>query len=249
MNALTQYIDHLLNPTRVALWLLLVLGLSSLHHTGFGQKKENPILQTTRAETDSSHGYWRLKTLVETRMTVIQFFAPGEQLIYQESLPEKWVKPTHRNRQQFDRLLKELLAHQLVTTRIKTASLPKFLPTRNLPVPRLDLAADNKQGISPAETPYTVHAVVNQAGKLWLVVDNPLRLRYKIELMDERGNLHYQEFTNIGQYRRWLDISSMDTGPYTLIVQIDGREIQYELNNRQVNRIYQLAPLAVNRRD
>ncbi len=89
-------------------------------------------------------------------------------------------------------------------------------------------------------------AFVNQAGKLHLLVDNPLRLRYKIELVDEQGNLHYQEFTNIEQCRRNLDISSMDTGRHKLTVKIDGREIQYDLNNRQVKRIYQLAPLAVN---
>ncbi len=249
MNASTQYTNRLPKSTRVVLWLLLILGLSTLHQPGFAQNKEHPILHTTRAETDSSHGYWRLKTLAETRMTVIQFFAPGEQLIYQESLSEKWVKPTHRNRQQFDRLLKELLAQKLVTTRIKTRTLPTFLPTRNLPAPRPNLAADSMEEVSPVEKLYTVDAFVNQAGKLHLLVDNPLRLRYKIELVDERGNLHYQEFTNIEQYRRHLDISSMDTGRHKLTVRIDGREIQYDLNNRQVKRVYQLAPLAVNRRD
>ena len=246
MNASTQYIDHLPKIIRVALWVLLVLSLTSLHHPGFAQKKEHPILQTTRAETDSSRGYWRLKTLVETRMTVIQFFAPGEQLIYQESLPEKWVKPTQHNRRQFDRLLKELMGHQLVTTRIKTQTHPTLLPTRDQPDLGPNPAADKGGRVYPSETPYTLHAFVNQAGKLRLLVDNPLRLRYKIELVDERGNLHYQEFTNIEQYRRYLDISSMDAGRHKLTVRIDGREIQYDLNNRQVKRVYQLVPLAVN---
>jgi len=248
MKALTQYLDYLLHPTRVALWLLLVLGLGSLQQPSFAQNKDHPIHRSTRAETDSSHGYWRLKTLVKTRTTVVQFFAPNEQLIYQESLPEKWVKPTRRNRRQFDQLLKDLLANELVTTRIKTETLPTFVPERNLPVPRLKLTADEKQYDSPTEMPYTVHALVNQQGRLRLLVDSPLRQRYKIELADERGNLRYQEYNNIAQYRRWLDISALGMGLHILTVRIDGREIQYELNNRQVERIYQLAPLAVSRR-
>lgn len=248
MKALTQYLDHLLYPTRVALWLLLVFGLSSLHRPSFSQNKEHPILQTTRSETDLAHGYWRLKTLAKTRMTVVQFFAPNEQLIYQESLPEKWVKPTRRNRRQFDRLLKELLAHQLVTTRIKTETLPTLLPERNLPAPWLKLATDENQDNSIAETPYSVHALVNQDGRLRLLVNNPLGKRYRIELADERGNLRYQEYNNIAQYRRWMDVSALGTEPHTLTVRIDGREIQYELSNRQARPVYQLEPLALNRR-
>ncbi len=245
MKALTQYFDYLLHPRRVALWLLLALGFGSLHQPGFAQNKDHSILQSTRAETDSSHGYWRLKTLVKTRTTVVQFFAPNEQLIYQESLPEKWVKPTRRNRRQFDRLLKDLLAHQLVTTRIKTKTLPTFLPEGNLPVPRLKLTADEKQFDSPAETPYTVRTLITQDGRMRLMVNNPLRQRYKIELADERGNLHYQEFTNIGQYRRWLDVSALGTKPLTLAVYIDGRTISYELNSRDTKRLYHLEPLAL----
>lgn len=248
MKALTQYLEHLLHPTRIALWLLIVLGLSSLHQPGFAQNKDHPILQTTRSETDSAHGYWRLKTLAKTRMTIVQFFAPNEQLIYQESLPEKWVKPTRRNRRQFDRLLKDLLANQLVTTRIKTETLPTFLPEHNLPVPRLKLATDGNQDNSIAKTPHTVHALVNQDGRLRLVVNNPLGKRYRIELADERGNLRYQEYNNIAQYRRWLDISALGTETHTLTVRIDGREVQYQLSNRQAKRVYRLEPLAINRR-
>ncbi len=246
MKKSIQYLTNITFPAKAALWLLLVLGLNSLHQPGFAQNKEHPMLRTSRAETDPSQGYWKLKTLAKTRTTVVQFFAPNEQLIYQESLPEKWVKPTRRNRRQFDRLLKELLANELVTTRIKTEALPMLLPEPRLPL--LELGADMGQSTSGKETPYAVDAFVNQAGKLRLVVDSPRRERYKIELTDERGNLHYQEFNNLAHYRRWLDVSALNSGPYSLVVRIDGQDVRYELNNRRVTRRYQLEPLAVNRR-
>ncbi|WP_373513220.1 hypothetical protein [Persicitalea sp.] len=246
MNAFIKYLISTLRPARVIFTFLFVLALSSLYQPGFAQKKEHPILRTTQAETDSTQGYWQLKTLAETRTTIVQFFAPNEQLIYQESLPEKWVKPTRRNRRQFNRLLKELLANQLVTTRIKTETLPTLLPDPRLPL--LEIGGNRDRNASGEEIPYVVHALVNQDGKLRLVVDSPLRERYKIELMDERGKLYYKEYNNVAHYRRWLDVSALDSGPYSLVVRIDGKEIRYELNNREVTRLYQLEPLAVNQR-
>ncbi len=244
MKALIKYLASVLHPTGAALWLLLTLALTSLHQPGFAQKKEHPMVRTTQAETDSTQGYWELKTLVDTRMTVIQFFAPNRQLIYQESLPEKWVKPTPHNRRQFDRLLQELLANRLVTTRIKTATLPTLLPDARPSMPELD--ADREQHDSGEETTCMVHAFVNQAGILRLLVDSPLRERYKIELTDERGNLHYQEFNNLTHYRRRLDVSALSSGSYSLLVRIAGQDVRYELNNGHVTRRYQLDSLAVN---
>ena len=167
-------------------------------------------------------------------------------MIYQESLPEKWVKPTRRNRRQFDQLLTDLMTHQLVTTRIKTETLPKLLPESRLPL--LEPGADLHRSASGKATPYMVHALVNQAGRLRLVVDSPLRQRYKIELTDERGKLYYEEVNNLAHYRRWLDVSALGTGAYSLVVRIDGQQVRYELNNGQARRLYELEALAVNQR-
>lgn len=246
MNVFIKYLISILRPTRAALVLLLAFGLCSPHQPSFAQNKDHPILQNTRAKTDSLRGYWQLKTLAKTRTTVVQFFGPGEQLIYQESLPEKWVKPTRRNRRQFDRLLKDLLANELVTTRIKTETLRTFLPEHDQPVPRLKLATNESQVSSFAEKPYMVHALVNQDGRLRLVVDNPFQHRYRIDLKNKGGALCYQEYNNIAQYRRWLDISALGTEPYTLTVHIDGQKIQYELNNQQAKRVYRLESLVLN---
>ncbi|WP_373515123.1 hypothetical protein [Persicitalea sp.] len=247
MKAFVNYPAPVLRPTRAALWLLLLtLALTSLHQPGFAQKKEHPILRTSQAETDSTRGYWELRTLVDTRMTVIQFFDPNRQLLYQESLPEKWVKPTPHNRRQFDRLLHELMAQRLVTRRIKTERLPTLLPEVRLPL--VKLGADRKQNAPGEEMPYTISAFVNQAGVLRLLVDSPLRERYKIELTDERGNLHYQEFNNLAHYRRRLDVSALGSGSYSLLVRIAGHDVRYELKNGSITRLYQLDSLAVNQR-
>ena len=243
MRESNQYLACILRPSRTALWLLLALALNSLCQPGFSQKKSHPIFQTTQAETDSTQGYWKLKTLVDTRMTVIQFFAPNRQLIYQESLPEKWVKPTARNRRQFDRLLKELLSHRLVSTRIKTETLPTLPPEPRLSLPKPGTVRE--QSASGEEALYTISAFVNQAGVLRLLVDSPLRQRYKIELVDKRGNLLYQEFNNLAHYRRWIDVSALGSGSYLHLVRIDGQDFRYELNNGRVTRPYQLMPLAV----
>ena len=229
MKESSKYFISISRPTRTALWLPLVLALNNLQQPGFAQKRVHPILQTTQAETDSTQGYWQLKTLVDTRMTVIQFFAPNRQLIYQESLPEKWVKPTARNRRQFDRLLKELLAQRLVSARIKTQTLPTLLPEPRLSLP--EPGTDHKQDAPGDEAPYVVSAYVNQAGVLRLLVDSPLRQRYKIELTDERGNLHYQEFNNLPHYRRRFDVSALGSGSYSLLIRINGEDIRYQLKN------------------
>ncbi len=243
MKESNQSLISVSRPTRAALWLLFALALNSLHQPGFAQRKEYPILQTTQTDTDSTQGHWQLKTLVDARMTVIQFFAPNRKLIYQESLPEKWVKPTARNRRQFDRLLKELMGHRLVRTRIKTETLPTLLHESRLSVPQT--GADRKQDTPSEATAYTVHAFVNQAGVLRLLVDSPLRERYKIELKDKRGNLHYQEFNNLAHYRRQFDVSALGSGSYSLVVRIADRNIRYELNNGRVRRLYELESLAI----
>ncbi len=246
MKVLIQYFDKFSCPTRAAFCLTLVMGFCSLSPPLLAQQKQHAILQTTQVETDSTQGYWRLKTLVDARMTVVQFFAPGQQLVYQETLPEKWVKPTRRNRRQFDRLLSELLAHQLLTTHIKTETLPALLPEPRPPLLGLRAAID--QNTPGEKTPYVVGAFVNKIGKLRLAIDSPLRLRYRIELRDRHGKIYYEERNNRAFYRRWLDISGLETGQYSLIVHINKQAVRYELDNGRARRVYQLEPLAVAQR-
>lgn len=156
------------------------------------------------------------------------------------------MKPTPHNRRQFDRLLQQLLGHQLVSTRINTKALPTLLPPPRLPLP--ELAAHHELKVPGEEKRYTISAYVNQAGVIRLLIDSPLRWRYKIELTDKYGELKYQEFNNLAHYRRWLDVSALGSGSYLLLVRIDGQDIRYELKNGQVTRHYQLESLAVNKR-
>lgn len=82
---------------------------------------------------------------------------------------------------------------------------------------------------------YQVHAYVNQRGKLYLIVANPDRLRYKIMVADQKDRTLYEEFTNHEQYRRKLDLSPLSYDAYKVIVQIDNQPIIYTVK-RQDNR-------------
>ena len=191
-------------------------------------------------QTDSTHGYWRLKTQASSRSTLIQFFGPNNQLLYVENLPEKWVKLSRKNQKQFDQLLEQLLANQLVTSRIKTEILP---PTPELPAPpRVTVRPNSPQNASSTEASYRVHAYVNSVGKLYLIVDNPDRLHYKILVADQKDRPLYEEFTNHNQYRRRLDLSALPHDSYQVIVQIDNKPFIYKIRREDARFTYSIQP-------
>ncbi|MBC8155696.1 MAG: hypothetical protein H7Z72_22645 [Bacteroidetes bacterium] len=175
---------------------------------------------------------------------MVQFFGPNQQLLYQETLPEKWVKLTRRNQYQFNRLLKQLVASQLLASRIRMEPLPASIAQPQLPP--VNEPADGAP--NTLSSPGTVHAYINQAGKLKVIVDNPQHQRYVIELVNEQGWLLYQEFTNHAQYRRWLDVSELGVNPCRLVVRFKGSPIMYQLSHRTAQRLYQLQPLVDSQR-
>jgi hypothetical protein len=206
--------------------------------TGYAQV--DWAVRESNTEADSARGYWRLKTLATTRSTMIQFFGPGDQLLYEEIMPEKWVKLTRKNQQQFDQLLAQLLNNQLLTSRIKTESLP---PTPDEPA--ANRVAVRAAGSSSTSGAYNVHMYVNQAGKLYVIVDNPDRLRYKISLVDQHNRLLYEEFTNHDQYRRRLDVSALPLTAYQAVVLIDGKPFTYRVKSQRNRIVFGSQPLLV----
>lgn len=198
-----------------------------------------------RAQIDSTRGYWRLNTQAATRNTLIQFFGPNHQLLYVENLPEKWVKLSRKNQKQFDQLLAQLLTNQLVTSRIKTEILP---PTPELPAPpRVSASANSPQNLPSTAASYRVHAYVNPAGKLYLIVDNPDHLRYKIWVADQKDRTLYEEFTNHDQYRRRLDLSALPTDLHQVTVQIDNKPFIYKIRRQDTGFAYSIQSESVNK--
>ena len=197
----------------------------------------------TIPQIDSSHGYWRLNTQAVTRSTVIQFFGTSKQLLYEEILPGKWVKLSRKNQKQFDRLLEQLLANQLLTSRIKTELLPPT-PAETV-LPNGSAPSETDSNASPTKTASVVHAYVSQAGKLYLIVNNPDRLRYKIQLIDQLNRTLYEEFNNHPQYRRKLDLSALAYDAYQVIVQIDNKPVIYKIRRQDTQSAYRIQPGAV----
>ncbi|GAB4038381.1 hypothetical protein [Spirosoma jeollabukense] len=196
-------------------------------------------------QPDSTRGYWRLNTQAATRSTLVQFFGPNHQLLYVENLPEKWVKLSRKNQKQFDQLLAQLLANQLVMSRIKTETLP---PTPELPAPtHVSVNASSPQNLPSTVASYRVHAYVNPAGKLYLIVDNPDHLRYKIWVADQKDRTLYEEFTNHDQYRRRLDLSALPTDSYQVTVQIDNKPFTYKIRRQEASFAYSIHPESVNK--
>ncbi|MVM29094.1 hypothetical protein GO755_03550 [Spirosoma sp. HMF4905] len=214
-----------------------------LLHAHTGQAQFDPTTQQSAAEIDSSRGYWRLKTQAATRSTLIQFFGPAKELLYEEIIPGKWVKLSRKNQKQFDQLLDQLLAKQLLTNRIETETLP---PTPVEPTPpRLSVRSNSSHESPSATASYLVHAYVNSTGKLYLIVDNPERLRYSVKVVDQIGNALYEEFTNRDQYRRRLDISALPHDAYQVVVQIDNKPFTYKVKRQENKMAYTIQPLSI----
>lgn len=221
-------------------FLIVVVILLLQAHTGVTQVNQTTPLSTAR--TDSSRGYWRLKTQPASRNTSIQFFGPAGQLLYEENLPEKWVKLSRKNQAQFDQLLDQLRRNQLLADRIKTEPLP---PTPTEPAPRRITDRPNMSAYYPSSiAAYRVHAYVNPTGKLYLFVDNPDRLRYKISVVDQQDRALYEEFTNLVKYRRKLDLSTLYVS-CQVIVHIDDKPFIYKISRQDTKSAYRIQPSSV----
>jgi len=200
------------------------------------QSGNGKVRDFSQRSSDSSTGYWQLKTQVATRTTVIQFFGPNQQLLYEEIMPERWVKLSRRNHQEFDLLLAKLMANSVLARRIKTNVLPRLPPESNGPLPeqpKTDTLGNQPRGV--------VYAFINQYGKMRVLVDNPGNKAYSIELFNRQGKPLYREFTALKQYRRWLDLSELEDGPHKLIVKLEGQPTLYKVSTRLVQLIEQEA--------
>jgi hypothetical protein len=189
-------------------------------------------------EPDSSSSYWRILTDAESRTSRVQFFKNDSELLYQEELPEKWIKQNRKNRRNLDKLLSDVLANQLIIKTLKTETLP-YVPRRSSSV---------TSGLQPGDSSnsqYAIKSYINPEGKLYVIVDNPEQMRYKIEIIDGRAKNIYQEFSNIDHYRRRLDISPVSDKNLQLIVSIDKKRFLYDIK-RTTKSSYDIVPMVAN---
>ena len=192
--------------------------------------------------TNANQGSWRLKTDATTRRTQIQFFGVDQQLLYEETLPEKLVKLSRRNQMELDQLLAELLTNQLLTTRLKTKVLP---PTPIKPsLSRGSVKVHSNPNTTSNEVPCQVRAYINRAGKLHVLVDNPNRWRYTIKIFDSWNRLLHEEFSNHNQYHHALDLSGLARDSYQILIRLTNKPdlYTYKLRIGGSNSTYSLEP-------
>jgi hypothetical protein len=222
------------------LWLCIA-ALFFLPTNGQAQSYQ---LAGAKLENESSGAHWRILTNAATRTTQVQFFGPDQQLLYEEALPEKWIKQSKKTQKQLDKLLSQILANQLLIARLKTESLPPKLPD---PAPsNLNALPDSS---SNSES-YSVHASINADAKLYIVVDNPSQFRYKIEVVDHKERSVYQEFTSHDHYRRRLDVSALPGDLLRVIVVIDKQRFVYNIKKQDTKSAYSIQQMvAANQKD
>ncbi|MDR6806844.1 hypothetical protein J2Y45_004036 [Dyadobacter sp. BE34] len=220
--------------------LLSILLLQSLHFGAFVQAQPAPQ-GSLRAEADSSRSYWRVLTDAGSRNTRVQFFGKDHALLYQEDVPEKWIRQNKRNQRRLDKLLADISANQLIVARLKTEELPAE-PVRTGLAPATEM---HEGGV--IKTSYQFHVTINSAGKVRLAVNNPESLRYKIEIADYRDKIVYQEFTSHDQYRRYFDISPVIGDTAKVILTIDEKRFVYNIRREQRGSVYSVDPVIAKR--
>lgn len=200
-------------------------------------------LAGAKVENDSSNAHWRILTNAATRHTQVQFFGPDQQLLYEEALPEKWIKQNRKTQKQLDKLLSQILANQLLIARLKTEDLPPKLPD---PVPAYLNASQDSSSNSAS---YSVHANINAEAKLYIVVNNPDRFRYKIEVLDHMERSVYKEFTSHDHYRRRLDVSPLPGDSLRVIVDINNQRFVYNIKKQNTKSTYSIQQIAAVRQN
>lgn len=220
--------------------LLSFLLLQSPYFGVYAQAQSAPQSDLS-AETDSSGSYWRVFTDARSRTTRVQFFSKDHALLYQEDVPEKWIRQNKRNQRRLNRLLADISANQLIITRLKTEELPAE-PVRKALPPAMGMQEGDVMKAS-----YQFHVTINSAGKVRLAVNNPQSLRYKIEIADYRDKIVYQEFTSHGQYRRYFDISPVIGDTAKVILTIDEKRFVYNIRREQRGSSYKVDPVIAKR--
>jgi hypothetical protein len=213
--------------------ILLLFVLQFLHIWEFAQAQSAPQGYLA-LDADSSGSYWRIVTDVKSRNTQVQFFGKSNELLYQEDVPEKWIRQNKRTRRRLNKLLSDISANKLVIARLKTEALPSE-PAKSKASPSPDSIKHDTSG-----TPYRIHVSINSTGKIRVVVDNPEGLRYKIEVADYRNHVVYQEFTSHDHYRRHIDISSILGDTAQVILSIDKKRLVYHIEREKSKSAYRV---------
>ncbi|GGM83819.1 hypothetical protein GCM10010967_14560 [Dyadobacter beijingensis] len=183
-----------------------------------------PLSAQSYVETDK--GYWQVHTDPNSRNTVVQFFDGSNHLLYQESMPRKYIKLTKRNVRLFDELLGKLMARELLSEKVKAYDLVADSRTdfRSVAVPESHLPASEVNLKTAMSNVYVV-----QNGKMKVILKNPTQEAYDIRIIDTDLRTIYYEKTSDPTYGRWFDMSKLAQGAYNVHISSPRRKLNYKL--------------------
>lgn len=189
---------------------------------------------------DPQRGYWTLFTDASSQTTHIQFFNADKRLVYEESIPEKYIRLTRRNinkiNQAFDRIMEQkLLKDQVKLSELSSARYRKLV-RRHKSEARTSTdsfasctSTDNLANRDDFECGIQTTAYPLSNNKLYfqLTILNPLKERLFIFLYDTRNNSIYRERIYSINYRRTFNMEALRGGVYKLLVTNTNRKYKY----------------------
>ena len=173
------------------------------------------------ARPDSGKGYWWLRTVASTRYTTVRFYDAGSQLIYEETLPDRYVRLTKYNVARLDNILDQLVCGRLVASVVKVQLMSDTPSEAELAI-HTEIA---RLAAVPTETNKKGYAISVRSlyqprfRRVLLVLTNPDRHRFTIVLRDEQKKQDvFWIPDNAKEYRHKLNVSELPLGRYTLLV-------------------------------
>lgn len=219
---------HLLTRLRRG-WLLACLLAPPLFALPLlAQGQTNADDQT--ALTDSARGYWRVKTDYHSRATRVSFFTAQHELLYQEKIPDRYVKLTKRTVRQFDELLAKLADRHLVADQVKSYDL--IASNRWVAPPQPMLAATNEpeRTMPSASTDQlSVNLLTIPGKKLRLTYQNSTGQPLLITITNASFHRFYLEKSRLQWEDKVFNLSHLASGSYRFEVENGPQKVKYNL--------------------
>jgi hypothetical protein len=182
-----------------------------------------------RDSDGSGKGYWSLYTDHNTRSTIIKFFNPEDELLYQEILPGQYVKLTTRNTRAINDAFTKYMKHTLVASEVRASMMTNTsafsLDEQEFyPPATVDLST---YAYAPAEGTSSLRAIafpLINPNRFRLMFDNPSGKYAMVSIRNARGQVLHSHTVDKPEYDRTFDFSRKQPGVYTLSVMANGQE-------------------------
>ena len=184
-----------------------------------------------RDPLEPSKGYWQLFTDAATRTTRVKFFDANKHLLYEEVIPNKYIKLTNRNINKLNQTFDLVTRNDLVSTKVKANPLLTFRSNRL--TTRYGSSHHYPCQVSSSSLPEPVSDIklntfsVSNTSKFYLAFQNPGRKRIKIYLLNKAKQILYSESVNTANYKRQFNLVGLHTGKYTLVVTTVDRKYRF----------------------